>query len=95
MKATGQNCAIALAAMFLLATAATMDGQTTADTLQSLLKQQALLVLEGEDGIVRDATALQPVSEHLRDGNRRQRGVAKLAVSDRQRQHLRTCADGA
>ena len=39
MKATGQNCAIALAAMFLLATAATMDGQTTADTLQSLLKQ--------------------------------------------------------
>ncbi|MHB8218215.1 MAG: alpha/beta hydrolase family protein [Candidatus Sulfotelmatobacter sp.] len=39
MKATGRNCAIALTAMLLLTTAATMDGQTTADTLQSLLKQ--------------------------------------------------------
>jgi hypothetical protein len=39
MKATGRNCAIALAALFLLATAATVDGQNTEAALQSLLGQ--------------------------------------------------------
>ena len=36
-----------------------------------------------------DASALQPVAEHLRHGDRGQRRLAQFAVADRERQHVR------
>jgi hypothetical protein len=42
-----------------------------------------------------DAFALEPVGEHLRDGDDRVRGLGELAVPDRERQLLRLCPDRA
>ena len=51
-----------------------------------------LRAAEEADG---DAPALQPVAEHLRHRHGGERGLAQLAVADRQRQHVGLGADGA
>src|SRR5437870_3816221 len=43
----------------------------------------------------RDATALQPVLEHLRDRHRDEGSLTKLWITNRERQHVRLRPNGA